>query len=115
MAKYDLQLDRLFHALGDPTRRAILQRLASGQATVTELAAPHDMALPSLMSHIRKLQQAGLVVSTKSGRVRTCALAPNALEPAQDWLSQQRSIWENRLDQFDDYIMTLSKEKSDGT
>ncbi|MGR3436523.1 MAG: ArsR/SmtB family transcription factor [Shimia sp.] len=111
MAKYDEQLDRHFAALGDPTRRAIVMRLARSEATVSELAASHDMALPSFMAHLRKLEAAGLVVTAKEGRIRHCALAPDAFRPAQDWLDEQRSIWTARLDQFDDYAVKLAEER----
>ncbi|MFN3207770.1 MAG: ArsR/SmtB family transcription factor [Roseovarius sp.] len=111
MAKYDSKLDLCFSALGDPTRRVILQRLARGPANVSELAAPHDMALPSFMSHLRKLEAAGLVTSEKQGRTRTCALAPDAFAPVEDWLSEQRRTWEGRLDQLDEYVATLMKDR----
>jgi len=114
MAKYDEQLDRYFTALGDPTRRAILSRLARGPASTSELAAPHDMALPSFLAHLRKLEAAGLVTSDKQGRVRSYSLTPDALRPAQDWLSEQRALWEARLDQFDDYVTNLMQERTDG-
>ena len=114
MAKYDEQLDRYFAALGDPTRRAILSRLARGPASTSELAAPHDMALPSFLAHLRKLEAAGLVSSDKQGRVRSYSLTPDALRPAQDWLSEQRALWETRLDQFDDYVTNLMQERTDG-
>ena len=112
MAKSDPNLDLCFSALGDPTRRMILQRLARGDASVSELAAPHDMALPSFMGHLRKLEEAGLVTSTKQGRTRTCRLAPDAFTPARDWLTEQRDVWEGRLDRFDDYVTDLMKERS---
>lgn len=114
MAKYDSQLDLHFTALGDPTRRMVLARLARGPASVSELAAPHDMALPSFLGHLKKLEDAGLVVSTKEGRVRICALSPDAFAPAQDWLITQKDIWNGRLDQLDDYVSTLMKEKKSG-
>ena len=114
MAKYDPNLDLLFTALGDPTRRTILTRLARGAASVSELAAPHDMALPSFLGHLKKLEDAGLITSSKSGRVRTCALSPEAFRPAQDWLGAQRAMWEGRLDRFDDYVSNLMKERQDG-
>ncbi|WP_417587904.1 ArsR/SmtB family transcription factor [Pararhodobacter oceanensis] len=110
MAKLDPALDLCFAALGDPTRRAILQRLARGEASVSELAAPHDMALPSFMGHLRKLQDAGLVMSEKRGRTRICALAPEAFLPAQHWLEAQRALWQGRLDRFDDYVTQLAKD-----
>ena len=111
MAKHDPTLDRCFSALGDPTRRMILQRLGRGKATVSELAAPHDMALPSFMAHLKKLEAAELVTSTKEGRTRICRLAPGAFAPARDWLSEQSAIWDGRLDRFDDYIETLVQER----
>ena len=111
MTKYESNLDRCFSALGDPTRRMIIQRLACGTASVSELARPHDMALPSFMEHIRKLEGAGLVRSTKKGRTRMCELAPDAFADATDWLSEQRAIWEGRLDRLDEYVTSLMKEK----
>lgn len=111
MAKSDSTLDLCFSALGDPTRRMILQRLARGAASVSELAAPHRMALPSFMGHLRKLEEAGLVTSEKRGRTRTYALAPHAFTPAQHWLTEQSTIWEGRLDRLDDYVTTLMKER----
>ena len=115
MSKYDSTLDLCFSALGDQTRRTILQRLARGQATVGELAEPHDMALPSFMEHLKKLEAANLVTSTKQGRTRICELSPNAFVPAKDWLQEQSSIWEGRLDRFDDYIETLMQERKNDT
>ena len=107
------QLDTLFQALGDPTRRAILERLARGPATVTELAAPFDMALPSFLGHVRRLEAAGLVGSSKSGRVRTVSLEPGAFTPVRSWLDEQRALWEARLDRLDDYVTRLMKERAD--
>jgi DNA-binding transcriptional ArsR family regulator len=115
MAKLDRQLDLLFAALGDPTRRAILTRLARGQATVSELAAPHDMALPSFMKHLWKLEEAGLIITAKAGRTRSCTLSPEAFLPAEDWLSEQHAIWNGRLDRLDDYVRNLMRTREDGT
>lgn len=115
MAKHDSRLDLLFAALGDPTRRAILTRLAQRDASVTELAEPHDMALPSFLKHLHKLEEAGLITSVKEGRIRSCALSPEAFAPVQHWLSEQRSIWESRLDQLDDYIGNLMRMRENGT
>ncbi|MDX8350753.1 metalloregulator ArsR/SmtB family transcription factor [Cognatiyoonia sp. IB215182] len=112
MSKYESQLDLCFSALGDPTRRMILQRLARGEATVSELAEPHDMALPSFMEHIKKLEAANLITSAKQGRTRVCQLSPDAFTPAKDWLSEQSAIWEGRLDRFDDYIKNLMQERN---
>lgn len=114
MAKHDPNLDLLFSALGDPTRRAVLTRLARGPATVTELAAPHDIALPSFLSHLKKLEQAGLVTTTKVGRTRHCELVPAAFTPVSSWLDEQRTLWEGRLDRFDDYISNLMKDRNHG-
>lgn len=110
MSKYESHLDLCFSALGDPTRRRILQRLARGDASVSELAAPHDMALPSFMEHLKKLEAANLITSKKEGRTRICALSPAAFEPARDWLGAQSAVWEGRLDRFDDYINRLMQE-----
>ena len=113
MSKYDPGLDQLFHALADPTRRAIVERLMRGPASVGELAQPFAMALPSLMTHLRRLEDAGLIETRKDGRVRTCAVVPAALAPAQDWLTEQRAQWEGRLDRLDTYVTRLMKESRD--
>lgn len=115
MAKHDPDLNLIFAALGDPTRRAIVARLGRGPATVSELAAPHDMALPSFMGHLAKLEKAGLIHSWKTGRIRSCRLNGGALTPAQDWLGQQRALWQARLDQFDSYVTTLTAGKDNGS
>ncbi|WP_417627685.1 ArsR/SmtB family transcription factor [Pararhodobacter aggregans] len=107
------RLDALFQALADPTRRAILSRLARGPASVSDLAQPFDMALPSLMGHLRKLEEAGLIDTRKDGRVRTCAIVPEAFAPVRGWLDEQRALWEGRLDRLEDYVMQLMKERSD--
>lgn len=112
MTKFDSTLDLCFSALGDSTRRMILQRLARSEATASELAEPHDMALPSFMEHLKKLETAGLIISEKKGRTRVCQLAPEAFTPAKIWLTEQSAIWDSRLDQFDDYINNLMKEQN---
>lgn len=114
MAKHDSSLDDLFTALGDPTRRDILARLGRGPATVTELAKDYDISLPSFMGHLRKLETAGLVTSEKHGRVRTCAIQPEALAPMRNWLEEQRILWDTRLDRFEDYVINLMKERQNG-
>ena len=111
MAKHDPHLDLLFHALSDPTRRAMLNRLAQGPAAVTELAGLSGFKLPTVLRHLSVLEEAGLVVTQKDGRVRSCALVPQALAPIQDWLEEQRRVWEARLDRLDDYVMQLMKER----
>jgi DNA-binding transcriptional ArsR family regulator len=115
MAKYDSQLDHIFAALADPTRRAIMDRLSRGVATTSELAAPHDMALPTLLAHLTKLEAAGLITSTKVGRVRTYARSEAAFVPVQDWLGHQSDLWTRRLDQLDTYAKQLAKERANET
>lgn len=100
-------IDRVFHALGDPTRRAVVQRLASGDRSVSELAKPFAMALPSFVQHLKILERSGLITSTKSGRVRTCRLNGPALAATEHWLAGQRVLWERRLDQLDSYLLNL--------
>lgn len=112
MAKHDPDLSLLFHALADPTRRAILTRLAEGPAPVTQLAAPTGLRLPTVMRHLSVLEAAGLIVTSKDGRVRSCAVVPEALAPVRTWLDEQRAIWEGRLDRLDDYVMKLMEERA---
>jgi DNA-binding transcriptional ArsR family regulator len=114
MAKHDTNLDLLFHALSDPTRRMMLHRLARGAAPVSELAAPTGLRLPTVLRHLSVLEEAGLVTTQKDGRVRSCALQPQAMAPMRGWLDEQRKVWEARLDRLDDYVMTLMKERKDG-
>jgi len=108
------QLNGVFHGLADPTRRAILERLSSGPAAVSELARPFKMALPSFLQHLDVLEECGLVRSRKSGRVRTYQITPRPLRVAEGWLENQRTRWSRRLDQLDAYLMDLkeNKEKS---
>ena len=111
MANCSPELSLIFHALADPTRRAILTRLAEDTAQVTELAGPTGLRLPTVMRHLSVLEEAGLISTTKHGRIRTCAIVPEALDPAQSWLAEQRSIWEARLDRLDAFLMSLTKER----
>ena len=92
------ELNDVFRALSDPTRRAVVQRLADGPATVSELAEPFEMALPSFVQHLKVLEDSGLVTSEKVGRVRTCEMVSDALRPAEDWIVGRRKLWETRLD-----------------
>src|SRR4051794_4102783 len=96
-------VDSIFRALSDPTRRSVLERLSRSPASVTELAKPYRIALPSFVQHLTVLEQSGLVKSRKSGRVRTYELNPDRLRLAEDWLADQRKYWERRLDQLDEY------------
>ena len=111
MPKRSDGLDQVFQALADPTRRQVIERLVSGSASTSELAQPFDMALPSFTQHLGVLEHAGLVTSTKTGRVRTYQLAPAALEVADGWLAGQRRLWERRLDQLDDLLSTLKEQR----
>jgi DNA-binding transcriptional ArsR family regulator len=104
------QLDRVFHALSDPTRRAVLARLGDGPAAVSELARPFDMALPSFTQHLGVLEECGLVRSRKQGRVRTYRLTPQPLNAAEGWLGKRRAHWERRLDRLDAYLETLKED-----
>src|SRR3954470_13363319 len=111
MPNQSLQLNRVFQALADPTRRAVLERLNRGPAPMSELAAPFDMALPSFSQHLDVLEDCGLVRSTKEGRVRTYELQARRLEGAENWLQKQRTLWERRLDQLDRYLKTMKEKK----
>lgn len=110
----DAALDRTFRALADPTRRAVIQALGRGPASVGDLAKPFDMALPSFLQHLKMLEDSGLVETRKEGRVRTCTLKPEALAAAESWLEAQRSLWTKRLDQLDSLVLDLNK-REDGT
>lgn len=106
MENYSSDLDAAFRALADPTRRAVLKRLAMGAAPVKELAAPFSMGLPSFLKHINILEQDGLIVSEKVGRVRTCRVNTAKLAMAEAWLSRQRELWEGRADRLAEYVET---------
>lgn len=104
MANYSLGLDTVFHALSDPTRRAVVQQLVNAPASVKELASSFDIALPSFMKHLAVLEDCGLITSTKVGRVRTCRLQLEQLSVAEDWLSEQRKLWEDQSDRLAEYV-----------
>jgi len=112
MPKQTDRLNQVFRALSDPTRRAVLQRLSRGPVPTLELARPFGMALPSFTQHLGMLEGCGLVKSRKTGRVRTYTLAPGPLRAAESWISSQRKLWESRLDQLDEYLLTM-KESDD--
>jgi DNA-binding transcriptional ArsR family regulator len=105
-------IDDVFHALGNPTRRKVLERLAAGPATVSELAEPFDMQLPSFVQHLSILEESRLVKSKKKGRVRTYEIAPDRFEVAEDWLAARRKVWEARLDRFDEYVKQLKEKEA---
>jgi len=107
-------LDAVFSALGDPTRRAILARLARGETRVSELARPHHMSLPAISKHLRVLESAGLVRKEKHGRVINCSLAPDTLKGAADWIDQYRQFWEAQLDALAEYLDRVETKKPEG-
>ncbi|EPG67187.1 ArsR/SmtB family transcription factor [Leptospira wolffii] len=115
MPNQGVSLDNLFHALGDPTRRSILERLSLGPATVGELAEPFSMALPSFMQHLGVLEESSLVSSVKSGRVRTYSLTHSTLDLGEEWFVKQRTVWERRLGQLDSYLLDLKEKENDDT
>jgi len=112
MVKYRASsLDHTFSALSDPTRRAILARLAQGGATVSELARPFDMSLPAVSKHLRVLENAGLMSRRREGRTHHCRLAVEPLQGAADWLEFYRSFWETKLESLADYLENIDQEE----
>jgi DNA-binding transcriptional ArsR family regulator len=106
-------LDLLFHALADPSRRTMVQRLVRGPASVSQLAEPLDMSLAAVVQHLGVLEAAGICSSEKVGRVRTCKLEPAALSGAEDWLGNQRTSWERRLDRLGDELAASEGSRRD--
>jgi len=104
------RLDATFAALADPTRRAILARLARGEASVTELAAPFDMSLPAISKHLKVLERAGLVARGREAQSRPCRLVARPLEQASQWLERYRRFWEESFDRLDDYLRELQEK-----
>lgn len=113
MAEYQHNLDQVFHALSDPTRRAVIQQLGAGPASVSALAEPHKMALQSFTQHLKVLEDSGLVVTAKVGRVRTCSIADDALVNAQEWIAGQRRQWTEQFDRLDAYLSEVQERKTD--
>ena len=111
MEQYHTQLDGIFQALADPTRRAVLGRLGKGPASISELARPFDMALPSFMKHIHSLEGSGLIRTRKAGRVRTCAIERKSFTLVESWLSTQRALWEGRTDRLEQFVTTAPKKR----
>ena len=105
--------DEVFYALSNATRRKVLEQLSVGPATVSELAAPFDMKLPSFVQHLSVLEQSRLVKSKKRGRVRTYEIASERFKVVEDWLSARRQEWEARLDRFDQHVKQLKKKESE--
>lgn len=104
--------DKIFHALANSTRRKVLERLSAGPATVSELAEPFNMQLPSFVQHLSLLEKSRLVKSKKHGRVRTYEIVPERLNIVEDWLTARRKSWEARLDRFDHYVNQLKAKES---
>ena len=107
-------LSATFAALADPTRRAILARLASGECSVNELAEPFQMSLPAVSKHLRVLERAGLIVQRREAQRRPCRIEASPLKDVAEWAEHYRHIWEERLDRLDEYLETLKKEQSHG-
>lgn len=105
------RLSAVFAALADPTRRAILARLASGHASVTELAAPFDMSMPAITKHLKVLERAGLVARERDAQWRPCRLEAGPLKDVADWVEHYRAFWEQSFDRLDDYLLELKKKE----
>jgi DNA-binding transcriptional ArsR family regulator len=111
MVKYSSGLDSTFAALSDATRRGILARLASGEASVSELAAPYDMSLPAVSKHLRVLESAGLLTRSKEGRVQRCRLAAEPMRSAADWIEHYRRFWEAQFDSLHKFLEESASEE----
>jgi DNA-binding transcriptional ArsR family regulator len=111
MVKHDAQLDAVFAALADSTRRAILARLASGEASVTDLAKPFDMSLPAISKHLKVLEKAGLIARGRDAQWRPCSLNAGPLKDVADWVDHYRRFWEESLDRLDEYLRELQKKE----
>jgi len=121
MLNQEVELDRVFQALADPSRRAMVERLSRGPASVTELARPLAMSLAAVVQHLKVLEVSGLVRSDKVGRVRTCRMEPSAMDGAQRWITERRAGWERRLDRLGDFLAEqpgqsdVSEQSDEGT
>jgi len=115
MLNYSAPLDLAFHALADPTRRVMVERLCRGPASVSELAKPLLMTLSAVVQHLAVLEGSGLVRSEKVGRVRTCRIEPKAMRTAEHWMAAQRALWDRRLDRLGEYLATLPKDSEGST
>ncbi|GAA0591061.1 helix-turn-helix transcriptional regulator [Kribbella sandramycini] len=111
MAQYSLEVDGVFGALADPTRRDVIRRLGRGPTSVGELAAEFPMTLPSFMKHVRTLESNGLIRTVKTGRVRTCVLNRERLALVDDWLADQRRIWADRTDRLERFVTESTEEQ----
>jgi DNA-binding transcriptional ArsR family regulator len=111
MLNYQASLDSAFQALADPARRAILDRLSGGPASVSELAKPLPMSLPAVMLHLKVLEQSGLIKSSKAGRVRTCRIEPKFFSEAERWIAERRQMWERNLDRLGAFLDQTKPEQ----
>ena len=107
MLNHQADLDRVFRALADPTRRVMVERLVRGPASVSELAEPLDMSLPAVVQHLAVLEDSGLIATEKVGRVRTCRIEASVLRGAEQWIHERRSAWERRLDRLDAFLASV--------
>ena len=112
MVNREIRLQATFMALADPARRAVVAQLARGEASISSLAAEHEMSLPGFLKHIRVLEEAGLVSTRKEGRVRTCRLEAGALADAEDWLARHRMFWQRQLDSLERFLKTTDPKES---
>jgi DNA-binding transcriptional ArsR family regulator len=110
MLNQSLSLDRVFQALADPTRRAIVERLATGAAPVSELAKPLTMSLAAVVQHLQVLENCGLIATQKIGRVRTCRIESRTLRAAESWIAERRAVWERRLDRLGEILAESSPQ-----
>jgi DNA-binding transcriptional ArsR family regulator len=110
MAVQKVKIDRVFHALGDPTRRAILEKLSQGPISVSRLAEPLELTLAAVVQHLQVLEESGLVQTEKVGRIRTCRIEPKGLSVAKQWIDDRRSLWERRFDRLGN-LLAESDEK----
>jgi DNA-binding transcriptional ArsR family regulator len=110
MPRHKAQIDRVFHALGDPTRRAILERLSKRPVSVSHLAEPLALTLAAVVQHLQILEKSGLVHTEKVGRVRTCRIEPKGLSVAEQWIEDRRLLWEQRLDRLGSFLTGMDEE-----
>lgn len=113
MLNHPPPLDQIFHALADPTRRAMVERLSSGPASVSELAQPLEMSLAAVVQHLQVLERSGLISTEKVGRVRRCRIEPESLSAAEQWIAQRRALWERRLDRLGAFLGEQESQPKD--
>ncbi len=111
MSRKKPNIDRIFHALGDPTRRAMMERLSQGPMSVSRMAEPFDMTLAAVVQHMQVLEECGLVQTEKLGRVRSCRIEPTGLDAMEQWIKDRRSVWERRLDRLADLFAEQDKKR----